>query len=93
MDEIGSDIIIIQPNEVVKEQESIHKSESLGVVVAAEEGGLDTAGGGGGGRGDPDGRGGGPRFRSLPRGSVHHRHCGCPDHMRGGDRRGRVRRS
>ena len=36
MDEIGSDVIIIQPNEVVKEQESIHKSESLGVVVAEE---------------------------------------------------------
>ena len=37
MDEIGSDVIIIQPNEVVKEQESIHKSESLGVVVAEKE--------------------------------------------------------
>ena len=69
LEEIGSDIIIIQPKEgdhtikdfhtvpirsgkdmctsfmegpnvlkeVVKEQESIHKSEALGVVVAAEE--------------------------------------------------------
>ena len=34
--EVGSDIIIIQPKEAVKEQESIHKSEALGVVVAEE---------------------------------------------------------
>ena len=37
LDEIGSDIFIIQPPDVVKEQESIHKSEALGVVVAEED--------------------------------------------------------
>ena len=40
LNEVGSDIIIIQPKEVVKEQGIIHKSEGLGVVVADEEKGI-----------------------------------------------------